>query len=74
MAESDDFAYASVESKRRNTRKSRGIDFADMVLFNWHTALTRADIAGITARLCCPLFALFKIVFMLASGVGVEML
>ena len=40
MAESDDFAYEWDESKRRNTRKSRGIDFADMVLFDWDTALT----------------------------------
>ena len=31
------------ESKRRNTRKSRGIGFADMVLFEWDTALTRTD-------------------------------
>ena len=43
MAESDDFTYEWDESKRRNTRKSRGIDFADTVLFDWDTALTRAD-------------------------------
>ena len=43
MAESDVFAYQMDESKRRNTRKSRGIDFVDMVLFDWDTALTRTD-------------------------------
>ena len=43
MAELNDFADEWDESKRRNTRKSRGIDFADMVLFDWDTALTRTD-------------------------------
>ena len=42
-AESDDFAYEWDESKRRHTRKSRGINFADMVRFDWDTALTRTD-------------------------------
>ena len=42
MAERDDLLKWD-ESKRRNTRKSRGIDFADMVLFDWDTALTRTD-------------------------------
>ena len=37
------FAYEWDGSKRRNTRKSRGIDFVDMVLFDWDTALTRTD-------------------------------
>ena len=74
MAKSDDFAYGWDESKRRNTCKSRVIDFADMVLFDWDTALTRADIAGITARLCCPIFAVLEIVFMVAYRVGVETL
>ena len=43
MEGSADFAYEWDESKRRNTRKSRGVDFADMVLFDWDTALTRTD-------------------------------
>ena len=43
MEASDDFAYEWEKSKRRNTRDSRGIDFADMVLFDWDTALTRTD-------------------------------
>ena len=45
-----------------------------MVLFDWDTALTRTDIAGFTVRLGCPLLAVLKIVFIFASGVGVEML
>ena len=43
MEASDDFAYEWETSKRRNTRNSRGIDFADMVLFDRDTALTRTD-------------------------------
>ena len=74
MEASDDFAYEWEKSKRRNTRNSRGIDFAAMVLFDWDTALTRTDIAGITARLGCPPLALFKIVYMFASGIAVEIL
>ena len=34
FAEGEDFAYEWGKSKRRNTRKSRGTDFADMVLFD----------------------------------------
>jgi uncharacterized DUF497 family protein len=74
MAESDDFAYEWDESKRRNTRKSRGIDCADMVLFDWDAALTRTDNRWDYARPGCPLLALSKIAFMFSSGVGVEML
>ena len=43
MAERDDFASKWDECKRRNTRKLRGIDFADMLLFGWDIALTRTD-------------------------------
>ena len=43
MDGSADFAYEGDESKRRNTRKSRGLNFAYMVLFDWDTALTRTD-------------------------------
>jgi uncharacterized DUF497 family protein len=43
MEGSADFANEWDESKRRNTRKLRGVDFADMVLFDWDTALTRTD-------------------------------
>ena len=43
MAGSDDFAYEWNESKRRNTRKLRGIDCADMAMFDWDAALTRSD-------------------------------
>lgn len=30
-------------AKRQKTQMSRGIDFADIALFDWHAAITRAD-------------------------------
>ena len=72
--ESDDFACEWDESKRRNTRNSRGTDFVYVVLFVWYTALTRTDNAEITAKLGCPPLAFLKIVSTFAYGVGGEML
>ena len=30
-------------AKRQKTQMSRGIDFADIALFDWHAAIARAD-------------------------------
>ena len=43
MVATDNFGCDWDQSKRRNARKSRGIDSADMVLFDYDTALTRTD-------------------------------
>ena len=39
-----EYLYEWDEDKRRRTLQDSGVDFADMVFFDWDTALTRTDI------------------------------